>query len=316
MPIRLRPVPLLLAALLFVALPLASARAESRGFEPVEAAAVAQRRDPDFAEARALEDAAFRAEREDAAVASARFRRAAALYESIAEARTEPVGRSRAYWRSARAYWRAADTLPQEASEPQLELYRRAESLSQAGIEAHPDCAECMLWKFSSIGRQSATGGVWAARRVAEMAALLDRGIALSPTYVEDADHSTLSELHYSSAILYRVMPDWRMVSWLIGVRGDRERSLAHIRTALSLHPHNLEYQVELGSQLACRGSTRDDAAQLAEGRDVLQRAVVRTPKSLDDEREIEAARIMLDAPDRACDYSGSGWIELEQEES
>jgi len=268
-------------------------------------------------EAQASELAGFEHDRDRRKEAVAHFRRASQLFESIAHQRSDPAGISEAYWRSARSHWLVADTLPREAKNEREGLYLHARALTDKGIEVNPECGECMLWKFSSIGRLATSRGVWSsARQASVMADLLDRGIALQPTHADNEHNSALGNLHYSSAIFYRVVPDWFFMSWMFGVRGDKERSLQHIHTALALHPDRLEYQVELGAQLVCLGITKDEATRIDRGKAVLLDALQRQAGSLDDERELEAAQIMLDQPKKACGYSGDTWIEIDRKKA
>jgi len=305
-----RHVPTLLVVAALLA-PLAS------GSEPVLAESSSNTRaalQRSWGEAQAVELAGLEHDREDPEKAIACFRRAGELFESIARQRSEPEGASEAYWRSARSFWLVGDVHPREAEAERVRYYLRAEALAEKGIEIDPECGACMLWKFSSMGRLTTTRGIWTAgRQIPLMADLLDRGIALQPSHADNEHNSVLGNLHYSSAIFYRVLPDWFWLSWIFGVRGDKERSLRHIQTALALHPDRLEYQVELGSQLLCRGISKKDAEQLDRGLAVLRSAVERKPERLDDEREIEAARIMLEEPRKACGYSGDNWLEIDR---
>jgi len=273
--------------------------------------------DTRWAEAHAAERIGFDSDLDQPELAKQSFRRAAELFESIAMQRSDPVAISEAYWRSARAYWMIADVLPRDAKDERVVEYLRAEEQAEKGIQANPECGECMLWKFSSMGRLATTRGVWAsARNVPTMAELLDRGIALKPSHADNEHNSTLGNLHYSSAIFYRVLPDWFFVSWLFGVRGDKERSLRHIQSALALHPERLDYQVELGSQLLCLGTSRNEAETLERGREILRQTLEREIGSLDDEREVEAAQIMLAEPRKACGYSGDAWLEIDRDKA
>ena len=250
-------------------------------------------------------------ERDHPQEAVERYLGAARRFEKIAR---ERHGLEEAYWRSARTFWAAGDTLPLDAKEERIEYFERAEVQSSQGIEVDPDCAECMLWKFAAMGRLRTTRGVWMSiRQLPEMALLLDRGIALNPTYADDGGNSTLGNLHYSSAIFYRVFPDWFWIGWLVGVKGDKERALAHSRTALSMHPSRLDYQIEMGCQLLCLGRTRGDRARLLEGMEVLRAAILREPETQDDARELAAAEIMLEHPGKSCGYSGDSWVEIDR---
>jgi len=267
-----------------------------------------------WSEGRRLELEGRGLERDEPQLAVARYLGAARVYENIA---LERPNLARAHWRSARAYWTAGDTLPLDSKTQRLSHFERAEGHASRGIEVDPECAECMLWKFASMGRLRTTRGVLTGvRQLPDMAMLLDRGIALDPTYSDGTDNSTLGNLHYSSAIFYRVFPDWFWVGWLIGVKGDKERALAHSRTALSLHPTRLDYQIELGCQLLCLGSARDDSGLLEEGAKVLRGASLREPESQDDLRELAAAQIMLEQPSKACGYSGDTWVEINRDEA
>ena len=252
------------------------ARAEP---DPLEPRALLRARGGDdlellWVEAEALERRGRGLELDEPERAVAVYLEAARLFETV---RTPHPGFSVAYWRAARSFWLAGDTLDLEAKAGRIEYFQRAETLSDQGVQLDPGCAECMLWKFASMGRLRTTRGVWTGlRQLPEMAALLERGIELAPTTTKGADDSTLGNLHYSSAIFYRIFPDWFWIGWLLGVQGDKERALRHIETALALHPQHLDYQVELGSQPLCLGSVRDDPVRLDRGEAVMRAALER----------------------------------------
>jgi tetratricopeptide (TPR) repeat protein len=199
---------------------------------------------------------------EDPERAEVRFRDAIRSFESVA-AVTGDDGTP--YWRSARAHWLLGEMYPVEDKERRLQEFTASVEMATRGIEVDPRCGECMLWKFTSLGRVSTTkgllSGLWDA---SEMAELLKEGIALAPTHQDHANNSTLGNLHYGSAVFYRVLPDWRWLGWLIGVRGDKERGLEHARQALALHPARLDYQLEVGSQLLCLGAPSKNASRRA----------------------------------------------------
>ena len=266
-----------LAALLLVA---ASGVPGSAAGEPVDPG-------PRWREAVALEQEGRALERDQPMQAVERYLAAARRFEAVAGQHPDWA---QPLWRSARGLWMAGDTLPLEAKDERIRRFEAAEALSSRGIAVDPECAECMLWKFASMGRLRTTRFVWTSlRQVPEMAALLDRAIALRPSYREDAENSTLGNLHYSSAIFYRVLPDSFWVDLLLGVRGDKDRALYHIQTARSMHPGRLDYQIELGSQLLCLGSVREDPLRLLEGREVHRR--LRRGRGGDDGQRHSAAQ-------------------------
>ncbi len=240
---------------------------------------------------------------------------AAALFLGVADA---PGGDPNGYWRAARAHWLAGELLPLDdaaADAAKLEHFERAKALAQRGIDANDACGECMMWKFSAMARIATTRGLLsAARQAREMNRLLERGIELEPTHSDGPGSSTLANLYYASANWNRVVPDSIWVKWLFGVRGDREKGLAHSRKALALHPDRLDYRVEVGTQLLCIGTEKKQDARLDEGRAMLEQVADRPGHNEDERREIFFAKQLLDAPSKACGYTGDKLVDLEAE--
>ncbi len=218
-----------------------------------------------------------------------------------------------AHWRTARSHWLAAERLELVERDRRRAHLIRSIEFSDRGLEVDPECAPCMLWKFNAMGRRQQIDGLFSgARNVKAMAQLLDQAILLQPDFQEGERSSTLGNLHYVSAIFYRVLPDWFWLRWIIGVRGDKERALEHARVATEMHQSRVDYRIEVGSQLLCLGVTHGDSNRLAEGRRVMAEATRMRPHNLHDEREIAAAHVMIDAPSRSCSYAGAEWVEID----
>jgi hypothetical protein len=264
-----------------------------------------------WGKATALEAEAFERDQTDPELARQRLGRAAALFERVGD---EERGKTHGYWRSARATWIAGELLPLDAVTARIDAFNASLLMADRGLAANPDCAECMLWKFISMGRLRTTSGLFeGVRQVPEMAELLDRAIALQPTHRDDDNNSTLGNLHYSAAIFYRLVPDWFWIGWVLGVKGDKDRALLHSRTALALHPNRLDYQIEVGTQLLCIGSVRDESERTREGMAAMRQAIQRPSTGTDEAREIHFARIMLEDPAKSCGYSGDKMLEIDE---
>ncbi len=306
-----------LGALLLTASLLAvGATASAERVQPEISASLDRRLEP--AEVERLWNEAVLLEREtviagptDAEAAVARFERSGVIFQALAE---QPDPRPAAYWRSGRSYWLAGEALPVELTDRRLVYYQLGKDMTTRGLERNPDCAECMLWKFISMGRLRTTGGGWGTTAdLKEMARLLDRGIELKPTFSDDPENSTLGNLHYSSAIFYRIFPDWFWIGWLLGVKGDKERAVRHAESALALHPTRFDYQVELGTSLLCLGTDEGRERTIERGREVMRAALTHEPMNELERRGLIAAQIMLDAPKKACGYSGDAWMEIDK---
>ncbi len=293
---------------------LCAVRSGAESALPASSIPDAPRARPAWIAALAAERAAFLVAESDPAAARDDYRRAIRAFERVA--RLSDVGGD-AYWRSARCHWFLGELTPPEDEDERLAHYEDAEREAARGLARDPDCAGCMLWKFTAMGRLVMKRGLlWGLRGAPEMAALLERGIALHPTHRDTENNSTLGNLHYGSAIFYRVLPDWGWLGWLLGVRGDKERALAHARQALALHPGRVDYRVELGSQLVCLGTSRSQPARLDEGRGLLEQTVALETSSDRDARQQTAARIMLEHPEKACGFMGDDWVEIDEWEA
>ena len=239
-----------------------------------------------------------------------RLLESARYYEAIIVAVPEE---SYTYWRAARNYWRIGENHPVDLKEQRGRYFDLAESWSGRGLEVDPDCGACMLWKFVSMGRQATTRGLLTAvGDVREMDQLLSRGIRLAPSHRDNEGNATMGNLYYASSVFYRVIPEWFWLKWVIGVRGDREKSLDYARRAVELAPLRIDYRVELGASLLCSGLKDRKTRQIAEGEQVL--AAVR---QLEDFLSTDAldkvhAELLMRSPGRACGYSRDGFIDVD----
>ncbi len=239
---------------------------------------------------------------------SEEFMAAAHLHEALAAARPDSAY---AYWKVSRNLWRHAERLPVDAKAERMALFERADAWATRGLDVDPDCAPCMLWKFGAMGRIATTRGVMQSLTMGrEMRGLLERGIALEPTFADTPMNSTLGNLYYASAVFHRVVPEWTWLEWFFGVKGDLDRSLEMIRDAVDLAPDRIDYLVEYGAVLQCYGQRRDESWAGAEAARVLGRATRLEPHIGTDTIDQGHARTLMADPSKACGYSRDGWID------
>ena len=218
-----------------------------------------------------------------------------------------------AYWRISRNYWRYAEALPTESAEQRLVYFQEAADWADRGMVVNPDCGACMLWKFVSLGRQATTRGLLSAVSDArEMNRLLSRGIELQPHHRDNAGNSTLGNLYYAASVFYRIVPDWWWLRVLVGVRGDKAKSVRYARRAVEAAPVRVDYRIELGASLLCLGSVERAPESVREGQAVLH-AALKLPDYLStDTVDREHAQVLLGAPEKACGYSRDGFIDVD----
>lgn len=219
-----------------------------------------------------------------------------------------------AYWRVSRNYWRLGDLTPDDRRDEKIRWFKEADRWAALGIEADPECAACMLFRVGALGRLATTEGISSAARNAKtMAELIDRGIALQPTHTDGDYNSTLGNLYYASSNFYRSVPDWRILEWLIGVRGDKERALRDIRKAVEISHQRIDYRVELGATLLCLGTSKKDEERIAEGKQVLGEAQDLELILPSDSKDLALAQVMMREPNKACGFSRDGFIDHEK---
>jgi hypothetical protein len=232
-------------------------------------------------------------------------------YQTIAQGQP---GRAYPLWRMARNYWRLGEQLELEDREGRGRYFELADTAAARSLDLDPACAECMLWRAASLGRLATTRGVvTAARQASFIADLLDRGIALKPTHRDSDSNTSLGNLYHAAAAFYRLVPDWFWLEWVIGVRGDKRRSVEYSRRAVSISGMRLDYHVELGAGLLCLGTTRQSDAHVREGREILQRSQDLAPLLETDGIDLAFARILIEQPERACTYARDGFVELDE---
>jgi len=236
------------------------------------------------------------------------FMAAARLHEALV---ADVPDSAYAYWKVSRNLWRYAERLPVDAKAERMALFEQSDAWAGRGLEVDPDCAPCMLWKFGAMGRIATTRGVMQSLTMGrEMRGLLERAIALQPSFADTPENSTLGNLYYASAVFHRVVPEWTWLEWLFGVKGDLEHSLAMIRSAVDLAPRRIDYLVEYGAVLHCFADRKGEAWAGDEAQRVWARATELEPRIGTDAIDQEHARMLMGDPSKSCGYSRDGWID------
>lgn len=218
---------------------------------------------------------------------------------------------SHLYWRIARNHYRLAKELPLDAREQRKLEFSATRDWAQRGIEVDEACAECHLYKFIGLSRLATNAGLLAsAVGVREMAETLERAFELGPTHVDNAWNSELANLYYAAGVFYRSVPDTRLMQWTFGVRGDRERSIGYLRRANELVDTRVDYHVELGAALLCEAGERDLPELRSEAIAVLRRIPELEDFQSTDRIDRVHARLLIEHPEEACEYTREGWGE------
>jgi tetratricopeptide (TPR) repeat protein len=231
-----------------------------------------------------------------------RYLASAQKYEEVSKLRP---GEAHVLWRIARNHYMHAKSLSFDDPEGRKQHFELTQQWAARGVEADPACAECYLYEFVGLSRIATTNGILSsASNAKEMAALLDRAEELGPKHVDNALNSELANLYYAAGVFYRSVPESSMISWAIGVKGDRARAIAYLRKATEISGQRVDYHIELGTALMCAGTEDSNPSLVEEGAAVLSKIPSLPSFQPSDEIDRRAAPILIQHPDRACEFS------------
>ena len=221
---------------------------------------------------------------------------AAALLEAALAA---APGDAQLHWRIARDLLRHAERHPQLEAGARVALYERAHAFAGAGRALSPDCAECCLYEFASIGRLASERGLThAVGSVREAGRLVGECLANPPRH-RDASGSEEAALYFGASVYYRLLPDSDWFRWATGQKSDAARAVELARRAVTLETERARYRLELGVALLCDGSRSEDPARVAEGWRWVESVSAGTDADAERARALRAS-----APSGGCELS------------
>lgn len=220
-------------------------------------------------------------------------------------------------WRLSRAYYEQGEVLAQSESDARrIPIYEKAEALADRCIAVDPQDGQGYLWKGAALARIGTARGVLASLRSAgEIETLWLRSLQTPTRYrLASGISSFPGDVYYGLGIFYRMVPDWRVVEWVAGTRGDLDASIRYLRLLVADEPNRIEGMKELGVSLLCQGQKKGDTGEEAEGRIWLQKALATPgtyPTDVIDHRQIP---VILAHEGDVCGYSRDGWEDLTEQ--
>jgi tetratricopeptide (TPR) repeat protein len=223
------------------------------------------------------------------------------------------------YWRKARNLFDQVEIIPRDqkpAKEELLKTYREVEALGQKCMDLDPKDGNCPFWKAVGMGRRASTQGILnTLSELREFEALINKSLELHPPYrAEGGKASPIADAYAILGQFYRLLPDWQILAWIFGTKGDLDQSLAMLRKAVALEPQRIEHVKELGISLLCRGQKRDRPQDIEEGKKLLQSLETMPVIKPSDQIDREHARMLLQDPSLACGYSRDAQQEQSRE--
>lgn len=217
-------------------------------------------------------------------------------------------------WRLARNYWVFAENLDINDKEARLKNFEKGLKWANKGIASNKNCGECYLFKFGNLGRISTTKGLMNSISSAkELSETIAKAIELEPKHRDTEYNFSLANAYYASGVFYRIIPDWLIIRWIAGVRGDKMKSLEHIKKAAELSPTRIDYQVELGAIYLCLAEDKGMEEMREPGNEALRKAIDMKRVMPTDPLDKQYAAGFLKDPSGACGFSRDGIVDLDK---
>lgn len=216
-------------------------------------------------------------------------------------------------WRLARNYWVFAENLDINDKEARLKNFEKGLKWANKGIQTNQNCGECYLFKFGNLGRISTTKGLMnSVSSAKELSETIARAIELESKHHDSENNSSLANAYYASSVFYRIIPDWLIIKWIAGVRGDKKKSLEHIKKAADISPSRIDYQVELGAIYLCLAEDKGMEEMREPGNETLRKAIAMKQLMPTDPLDKQYAAGFLKDPSGACGFSRDGIVDLD----
>jgi len=221
-----------------------------------------------------------------------------------------------ALWRLSRALYEKGEVLAQTVPDSQrLPLYDRAGVLAKQVQALAPTNGMGYLWEGAAIARAATARGILASLFLADdVEKLWLKALTTQTRYRMATGISSFpGDVYNGLGQLYRLVPDYRAVEWIAGMRGDIDKSVYYLRLMVKDDPVRLEGVKELGVSLLCKGYRQDDEAAKAEGRMWLGKAAKLPASYPTDVIDSHQIPLILSRESEACGYSRDGWEDVSE---
>ncbi|MSQ03888.1 MAG: hypothetical protein EXR71_18705 [Myxococcales bacterium] len=216
-----------------------------------------------------------------------------------------------ALWRLSRALYENGEVLAQSVPDKQrLAIYARARGLAHRAQLLEPNGGQGYLWEGVAMGRIATASGILSQLSTADdIERLWLTALGKKTRYRMDSGISSFpGDVYNALGQFYRLCPDWKLMEWISGTRGDIDKSVKYLRMMVADDPKRPEGLKELGVALLCKGYKQGDEAAKTEGRTWLNGAYALPhtyPTDVIDHRQIP---VILAKEADACGYSRDGW--------
>jgi hypothetical protein len=135
--------------------------------------------------------------------------------------------------------------------------FEKGKQSAEACLRIQNDNPLCKFYLGVNLGKIASIKGIFASLKNAKMVEKLWTEVTESPYNHQLSERSSLQGAsRYALGLFYRLVPDFMLMKWLFGTKGDIEKSVAYHRENLAFDEPNVCSRTMLGVALVCSGDS------------------------------------------------------------
>jgi len=172
-------------------------------------------------------------------------------------------------------------------------------------LKRKPDYLLCRFFKASVRAKIASIDGILASLSYGKMVRKIWQDVVNSGVDFQFRPNVSLQgSAHYALGLFYRLVPNFFLMNWIFGIRGDIDESIRYHRAALKYDGSNPCYQLMLSVALFCKVKGNPKTAEFTEAMKLLE-APAQT-KALDVAQAacVHDVPTIRDHPQKTCGYT------------
>lgn len=178
-------------------------------------------------------------------------------------------------------------------------------------LEAAPDHELCRFFSAALLAKVASVQGIFASLKNGQKVRDQWLEVVSSEKNIFFRPNVSLQgSAYYGLGLFFRLVPDFFLVEWLWGIRGNLDRSIAYHRKAAELDSENPCANLMLAVAMMCKNQERKDTGLYNEAVSFFNLAAKQSPIDISQEICIKDAPRLRDNPDKTCGYTQAKYHE------
>ncbi len=220
-------------------------------------------------------------------------------------------------------YWLlATDTFFMSAELAYYKKFDAAKAVLERGLQATSSCLGldkkkflCSFFEAALIAKKASIDGIFSSlSQGKKVHDLWQQVIDRKRNIIFQRNVSLLGSAHYGLGLFYRLVPDFFLIDWFWGIRGNLDKSIEHHRLALRYDPENPCANLMLAVSLLCKANGESSRVEFQEAQHLLKKT--ETSPAIDMAQKVCLNDVpnIRKHPDRTCGYTQAKYHEKKSE--